>query len=211
MTYPYGNILFTDAVKQLQNTAGSRDGYVKMMENPSRQQGGQEIGPDEKAFIEARDGFYQASVSSSGWPYLQFRGGPAGFVHATGARTLAWADLRGNRQYISAGNIAQEERVALFMMDYPNRARLKMLGRAKIIDPADAPELLERLMVSKVRGHAERIIEIAVEAFDWNCPAHIPQRYTVAELDPHLGPLRDHIARLENENMRLKAKLDTEN
>ncbi len=211
MTYPYGNILFTDAVKQLQNVAGSRDGYAKMMKNPDRQQGGQEIGPDEKAFIEARDGFYQASVSSSGWPYLQFRGGPAGFVHATGARTLAWADLRGNRQYISAGNIAQEERVALFMMDYPNRARLKMLGRAKIIDPADAPELLERLMVSKVRGHAERIIEIAVEAFDWNCPAHIPQRYTVAELDPHLGPLRDHIARLENENMRLKAKLDTEN
>lgn len=207
MAYPYGDILFTEAVQQFQTVAGSRDGYAKMAQNPERCQGGQAIGPDEKAFIEARDGFYQASVSSSGWPYVQFRGGPKGFAQVTDAGTIAWEDLHGNRQYISAGNVSQEDRVSLFMMDYPNKARLKILGRARIIAPADAPDLLERLMLPGIRGHAERIIEITVEAFDWNCPAHIPQRFTVEELQPHLGPLQDHIAKLEEENARLKAEL----
>ncbi len=207
MAYPYGDILFTEAVQQFQTAAGSRDGYAKMAQNPDRSQGGQVIGPDEKAFIEARDGFYQASISSSGWPYVQFRGGPKGFVQVTGARTLAWADLRGNRQYISAGNVSQEDRVSLFMMDYPHKARLKILGRARIIAPADAPDLHERLMSPGIRGHAERIIEVTVDAFDWNCPAHIPQRFTVEELQPHLGPLQDHITKLEEENVQLKAEL----
>lgn len=210
MAYPYGDILFTEAVQQFQTAAGSREGYANMMRNPDRSQGGRDIGPDEKAFIEARDGFYQASISSSGWPYVQFRGGPRGFAQVTGARTIAWADLRGNRQYISAGNISQEDRVALFMMDYPNKARLKVLGRAKILSAAEAPDLLERLMLPEIRGHAERIIEITLEAFDWNCPAHIPQRFTVEELQPHLGPLQDHIAKLEEENARLKSQLAPE-
>ena len=208
MTYPFADILFTDDVKQLQTDAGSREGYEKMMTRSDRQQGGQTIGVDEKSFIEARDGFYQASISSSGWPYLQFRGGPAGFAKVTGERTIAWADLRGNRQYISAGNLHHEDRVALFLMDYPNRSRLKILGRAKILTLEDAPDLLEQVATPEMNGRAERIIEVTVEAFDWNCPAHIPQRFTVSELDPHLGPSRDHIAKLEAENLRLNARLD---
>ena len=138
-------------------------------------------------FIEARDGFYLASVSESGWPYLQFRGGPAGFVRVLDDQTLGYADFRGNRQYISTGNIDRDGRVALFFMDYAGRQRLKLLGRARIVDAAQSPEWVKRLEVPGYRARVERAVLIAVEAFDWNCPQHITPRYTEAEFEERSG------------------------
>ena len=131
-----------------------------------------ELGPDEIAFIRERDSFYMASVSETGWPYIQHRGGPKGFVRVIDVRTIAFADLRGNRQYISLSNVKHDDRVALIFMDYPNRARLKVLARAKIV-PAVAP--------------AERTFVLAIEAIDWNCPRHITPRYTLEEIEELLG------------------------
>ena len=127
-----------------------------------------ELGPDEIAFIRERDSFYMASINETGWPYIQHRGGPKGFVRVIDARTIAFEDLRGNRQYISKGNVEHDDRVALIFMDYPNRARLKVLARAKIV-PAVAP--------------AERIFVLTIEAIDWNCPQHITPRYTLEEIE----------------------------
>ncbi len=145
------------------------------------------LGPDERAFIAARDSFYLASVSSSGWPYVQHRGGPKGFLRVTGPSTLSFSDLRGNRQLITAGNLAGTDRVALILMDYPNRQRLKILGHARIL-PSTAG--------------AERTIEIEVVGFDWNCPAHITPRYTEAEIAEATRPLHRRIAELEEELRR---------
>ena len=131
-----------------------------------------ELGPDEIAFIRERDSFYMASTNETGWPYIQHRGGPKGFVRIIDERTVAFADLRGNRQYISLGNVKHDDRVALIFVDYPNQARLKVLARAKIL-PAEPP--------------AERIFVLAIEAIDWNCPQHITPRYTLDEIEELLG------------------------
>jgi predicted pyridoxine 5'-phosphate oxidase superfamily flavin-nucleotide-binding protein len=155
------------------------------------------LGPDEAEFIAARDSFYLASVSETGWPYVQHRGGPAGFLRVLDARTLAFADVRGNRQLVTAGNVAGDGRVALLLMDYPNRQRLKILGRAAFIDAAADPALLATLASSATRGRVERLVRIAVEAWDWNCPQHITPRYTLAEVEALAAPLRERIAELE--------------
>lgn len=138
---------------------------------------------DEREFIALRDGFYLASVSDTGWPYVQFRGGPAGFVHTPDAHTLAWADFRGNRQYISIGNISHDDRVALFFMDYPNRARLKVFGRASIADTRGHPELSAPLVMNGYRAVVERTVSVTVVSYDWNCPQHITPRFTLDEIE----------------------------
>jgi len=127
-----------------------------------------ELGPDEIAFIRERDSFYMASINETGWPYIQHRGGPKGFVRVIDARTIAFADLRGNRQYISVSNVQHDDRVALIFVDYPNRARLKVLARAKLLS-AELP--------------AERIFVLSIEAIDWNCSQHITPRFTIEEMD----------------------------
>jgi predicted pyridoxine 5'-phosphate oxidase superfamily flavin-nucleotide-binding protein len=147
-----------------------------------------ELTGDEREFIATLDGFYMASVSDTGWPYVQFRGGPPGFVHTPDERTIAWADFRGNRQYVSTGNLAHDERVSLIFMDYPNQTRLKVYGRAHILDVREHPELAESLVVPGYRAVIERAVSITVAGFDWNCPQHITPRYSVAELDAILGP-----------------------
>jgi predicted pyridoxine 5'-phosphate oxidase superfamily flavin-nucleotide-binding protein len=178
MAHRFSEILFTDAVRAAQERYGSRaQGERLLAHGPANDR----LTAAEKAFIEARDGFYLASVSESGWPYLQFRGGPAGFVRVLDAGTIGYADFRGNRQYISAGNIARDDRVALFFMDYANRQRLKLLGRARIEDAREAPELAQRLALPDYRARVERAVVISVEAFDWNCPQHITPRYTDGE------------------------------
>ena len=139
----------------------------------------------ERAFIAERDGFYLASVSSSGWPYVQFRGGPAGFVHSPDEHTLIWADFRGNRQYISTGNVAGDDRVALFFMDYPDQLRLKVFGRARFTDARGRPEAARALLVPGERGIVEQVVTVTVAAYDWNCHQHITPRYTLAELRGH--------------------------
>ena len=165
------------------------------------------LGPPERAFIAERDGFYLASVSETGWPYVQYRGGPPGFLRVVDEGTLGFADFRGNRQYITTGNVGAHDRVSLFLMDYAHRQRLKIFGRMRILDAADDPALAERLIVAGYPARVERLVTIAVEAFDWNCPQHITPRFTEAELAAALAPVRDELAALRQENARLRQEL----
>jgi predicted pyridoxine 5'-phosphate oxidase superfamily flavin-nucleotide-binding protein len=163
--------------------------------------------PDEAAFIAARDSLYIATVSETGWPYVQHRGGPPGFLKVVDETTLAFADYRGNRQYISAGNIAAGGRAALILMDYAARARLKIYARVEIV-PLDAdPALAALVAMPDYRARPERILVSRLAAFDWNCPQHITPRFTDAEIAAAARPLRDRLDALEVENAALRAKL----
>jgi len=158
------------------------------------------LGPDELAFVAARDSFYMATVTENGWPYLQHRGGPKGFLVATSRQQLAFADYGGNRQLISTGSIEATRRANLFLMDYGARRRLKILGTAEVLDARDHPGLVE--VTAPPAGHAatpERIVRIDVHAFDWNCPQHIPERFTRAQVDAITRPLQQRIRELERE------------
>lgn len=199
----FAELAFTPLVKQQQTQHGSRHLYERVEQSPDM---GDRLGPDEQAFLEDSDGFYMASTTENGWPYVQYRGGAKGFLHALDDRTIAFADLRGNRQYISVGNLQHDDRVALFFMDYPRRSRLKILGRAKVHEGTDeARKLIEQLRVPVEKTPPERAIVIRVEAFDWNCPQHITPRYTEEELAQALEPIRQRLEALEAENKRLRA------
>jgi len=152
---------------------------------------------EERDFIEARDSFYLASVNEDGWPYVQHRGGSPGFLRVVGPNQLAFADYKGNRQMLSTGNLAANDRVALFLMDYPRRERLKILGHARVEDARDQPELVARMAGPEARGVVERIFHIEVLSFDWNCPKYITPRYTAAEVEEAIAPLKARIAELE--------------
>jgi predicted pyridoxine 5'-phosphate oxidase superfamily flavin-nucleotide-binding protein len=194
MGHRFAEIAFTDTVKQMQEARGSRRSYARMESNPEPVNGA--LGPNEAAFIAARDSFYMASVSETGWPYVQHRGGPVGFVRVLDAATIGFADFRGNRQYVSVGNVMKDNRVSLFFMDYANKTRLKLFGRAELIDP-DKAETLAKLDLPDYRAAVERGVLIRVEAFDWNCPQHITERYTLAQVEEAVAPLRQRIAELE--------------
>lgn len=156
------------------------------------------LGPDEASFIAARDSFYLASVTEDGAPYVQHRGGPPGFLQVIDAGTLAFADLGGNRQLLTVGHVKRDDRVALFLMDYPGRQRLKIDGRARFSPAGEDPEFAARLAPPGVPALAvERIVRIAVTAFDWNCPKYITPRFTAAEVAEVVAPLRARIAELE--------------
>ena len=159
----------------------------------------------EVAFIAARDSFYLASVSQTGWPYIQHRGGPTGFLKVIDPSTLAFADFSGNRQYLSLGNIADDDRVALFLMDYPRRRRLKILAHMAVHDGAAAPGLATQVATPDYRGRVERVFTLRLAAFDWNCPQHIVPRFTAAEAEVAVAALRERIAVLEAENAHLRA------
>jgi uncharacterized protein len=152
---------------------------------------------DEIAFVQARDSFYMATVSENGWPNIQHRGGRAGFLRVLNPQTLAFADYRGNRQRLSTGNLAANDRVALFLMDYPQRTRLKILGHARVQDARQHPDLVKHLAESDVHGIVERLFTIEVLSFDWNCPKYITPRYTAEEIQELVGPLKQRIAELE--------------
>ncbi len=185
----YSDIAFTPPVKALQEAHGSRDHYAR---RDAPHDTAAPLGPDERAFIAERDGFYLASLSESGWPYVQFRGGPPGFLRVLAEDQLGFADFRGNRQYVTTGNVATDDRVSLFLMDHPGRRRLKMFGRMRAIDRRADPGLVTALASPGYRAVIERAFLIRVEAFDWNCPQHITPRFTIAELarDPSI---RDRI------------------
>jgi len=148
---------------------------------------------EEKTFIQARDSFYLSTVGETGWPYIQHRGGSTGFLRVLGPHTLGFADYRGNRQLISTGNIAAGSRVALFLMDYPRQTRLKVLGHARVEDARTSAAWLEQLAEPERRNVVERLFLIDVVAFDWNCPQHITPRYTLAELEHLIIPLRERV------------------
>jgi len=177
MGHKFAEIAFTSAVRDLQEVHGSRRSYARMEQGEDYND---VLGDDEAAFIGARDSFYMATVSETGWPYVQHRGGPIGFVRVLDARTLGFADFRGNRQYVSVGNLRTDDRAALFFMDYPNRLRLKLLGRVTLLEPGS--ERLGELQVADYRARVERGFIIRVEAFDWNCSQHITPRYTMEQL-----------------------------
>lgn len=193
MTARFFDTVFTSAVREAQEANGSRSSYARM-QGAARPDW---LSQKEVDFIAARDSFYLASVTETGWPYVQHRGGPPGFVKSLDERTLAFSDFRGNRQYVSLGNITADDRVALFFMDYPNRVRLKLLGHMRAVDLDADPELGAEIIDPNYKARVERAFVIDVEAFDWNCPQHITPRYTLAELEPLLEDLRARIAELE--------------
>lgn len=204
MAQNYIHTLFTEDMKNLQTTDGSRASYARMAE-------GAEGSPDtitdrEAEFIAARDSFYMASVTSDGWPYLQHRGGPAGFLKLLPGNRLGFADYRGNRQHVSEANLAADRRVSLFLIDYPNRRRLKLIGHASIVDAAADPALIAALMPEGYKAVAERAYVIDVIGFDWNCPQHITPRFTEAEIAEAMRPLTTEITQLRAEIAILRAQ-----
>jgi predicted pyridoxine 5'-phosphate oxidase superfamily flavin-nucleotide-binding protein len=152
-----------------------------------------------------RDSFYLATVTETDWPYIQHRGGPAGFLRVLDEKTIAFADFRGNRQFVSVGNLAKNDRVALILMDYAHQARLKILGHARVIELKDDPALAAKLALPGYRAKPERAFLITVDAFDWNCPQHITQRFTLADVEDAVGAMKARIAELEAEVQRLTA------
>jgi predicted pyridoxine 5'-phosphate oxidase superfamily flavin-nucleotide-binding protein len=154
---------------------------------------------DEQSFIAACDSFYMATVTETGWPYVQHRGGQPGFLSVVSPATLAFADYKGNRQMLTTGNLAVNDRVCLFLMDYPQRTRLKILGQARMEDAREHPALVAQFADPDVRGIVERVAIIEVISFDWNCPKYITPRYTAAEVEEAVAPLRQRIAELEAE------------
>lgn len=196
MARSFADIAFTPLVREFQTRMGSRGQYAALDGAEAR---GVALTELEAEFIAERDGFYQATVGQSGWPYVQFRGGPTGFLKVLDANTIAYADFRGNVQYISAGNLEGDGRIALILMDHAQRRRLKIWGRARLVDARDNEALISRIEVPTYRARVERAVLIAVEAFDWNCPQHITPRYTQAEVEAATIDLHDQIARLRAE------------
>jgi hypothetical protein len=203
----FASIAFTPAVKAVQERMGSRKAYARV--EPPRDEP-DVLGPDEEAFLAARDSFYMASISENGWPYIQHRGGPKGFVRVLDQHTLGFADYRGNRQYISVGNLSKDDRVALIFMDYPGRGRLKVFAHAALVTQADSPDTLAKLTVPGYQAHIERGILLKVEGFDWNCSQHITPRFTEGEVRESVAPLLARIEALEMENAKLRAHTGAE-
>lgn len=193
MAHRFAELAFTPNVKAEQEAQGSRPAYERFEHGADHHD---RLGPQEATFIGLRDSFYMATVSETGWPYIQHRGGPAGFLKVLDEKTIGFADFRGNRQYISVGNLKSDTRVSLFLMDYANKARLKILGCARIIDASDE-RTLQNLAIPAYRASVERGLVITIEAFDWNCPQHITPRFTVAEVEVATEPLRTRIMELE--------------
>jgi len=194
MVHKFAEIAFTPSVKEVQQEMGSRAAYTKF-EDPGDDVS-HLLSDDEVAFIQGRDSFYMATVSETDWPYIQHRGGPPGFVKVLDPTRIGFLDYRGNRQYISVGNLRKSDRVSLIFMDYTRKARLKLLGHARVADLDEATELgLE--IGDGYRAHPERAFVIEVCGFDWNCPQHITERYTVEDLRPTVKILQDQISELE--------------
>jgi predicted pyridoxine 5'-phosphate oxidase superfamily flavin-nucleotide-binding protein len=194
----FADIMFTPNVKAEQSAAGSRAGY----EDFAHRTKAREMGEDEKAFVETRTSFYISSVNEDGWPYVQHRGGNPGFVKQLSPTQLGFGDYKGNRQYVTIGNLSGETRVALFLMDYPRKARLKILGHARAVDLSDAPQLHDTVAQGGIP--ATRAILIDIVAFDWNCPKYIEPRYTEQEIETMVGP---KIKDLETRNAALQERL----
>jgi predicted pyridoxine 5'-phosphate oxidase superfamily flavin-nucleotide-binding protein len=194
MGHRFAEIAFTPAVQAQQEAHGSRASYARLAEGEARND---RLGAKEVDFIQARDGFYLSSVSETGWPYVQFRGGLPGFLRVLDERTLAWADFRGNRQYVSVGNLGGDDRVAMILMDYANRRRLKLFGRAELLEVGTDDGLAEQLAVPGYRAEVERAVRVNIAGFDWNCPQHITPRFTPDEVEQTVTPLRERVAELE--------------
>jgi predicted pyridoxine 5'-phosphate oxidase superfamily flavin-nucleotide-binding protein len=206
MTMPYGflDIAMTPSVRAAQAQMGAD----QMWDRFSGHREFDRFTANEMAFIAERDSFYMASVSETGWPYVQHRGGPPGFLKMVDDRTLAFADYRGNRQYISTGNVAANDRVSLILMDYPRRARLKIYAHVETLGLDSDAAVTEIVTDDAYRAKPERIFRLRLEAFDWNCPQHITPRFTEREIAEASRPLHERLAKLEAENVALREQLE---
>jgi predicted pyridoxine 5'-phosphate oxidase superfamily flavin-nucleotide-binding protein len=205
MAYKFLDIAATPGVRAVQTAMGSD----RMWQDFKGHREFDTFTPREAAFIARRDSFYMATVSETGWPYVQHRGGPPGFLKIVDDKTLAFADYRGNRQYISVGNLGSDDRVALILMDYASRTRLKIYAHVEVL-PTDAnPSLAELVAEPGYKAKPERILLPHLVAFDWNCPQHITPRFTEAEIAEGIRPLRERLAELEAENAALRETLAT--
>ena len=191
MATKYLDLTFTESVCRAQKQYYGNVG--KIVGAPERDL----LSQAEAEFIAARDSFYLGSISESGWPYIQHRGGPQGFLRVINETTLAFADYKGNRQLLTTGNVSVNDRVALFLMDYKNRERLKILGHARVEDAREHPELVTQITDPKMQSVVERLVFIDVVSFDWNCPKYITPRYSAEEVEEYVGPLKSRIAELE--------------
>ena len=205
MSRHYGDIAFTEDVVALQERSGSRGLYGPV--GGSRTAPADLLTSTERAYLADRDGFYLATTSSTGWPYVQYRGGPPGFLQVLDDGTLGWADFGGNLQYVSTGNVAGDDRVAMIVMDYPGQRRLKIYGHALVRDVEEVPDVARRLSDPAYPGVVERVVTVRVAAYDWNCPRHIVRRYTALELQPRVSGLIDEAESLRRENRVLREEL----
>jgi uncharacterized protein len=187
----YMQLVLTPAVQQAQDKYFGKHQVVEHAPETDA------LTADETDFIASRDSFYMATVSETGWPYLQHRGGPPGFVKVLGPNLIGFADFKGNRQLVSTGNLEITDRVTLFMMDYPHRTRLKLLGHARVLDAREHRELIEQLAPETLRKKVERLFLIQIISYDWNCPQYITPRFTAAEVEDYVAPLKARIADLE--------------
>ena len=203
MPYGFLDIALTPSVRAAQEAMGS-DG---IWQNFKGHRAFDEFTPAEAAFIAERDSFYMAAVSETGWPYVQHRGGPPGFLKVVDKKTLAFADYQGNRQYLSVGNLAADDRAALILVDYSRGARLKILAHVKVVALDADPALAALVAEPTQKAKPERILVLHLDAFDWNCPQHLTQRFTEREIAAAIQPLRDRLQALEAENAELRAKL----
>jgi predicted pyridoxine 5'-phosphate oxidase superfamily flavin-nucleotide-binding protein len=195
------DIAFTAAVKAIQARHGSRRAYARMEEGAGWETA---ITPDIAAFIAAQTSVFLGTANAEGQPYIQHRGGPAGFLHVLDDKTIGFADVQGNRQFITLGNLAENPKAHLFLIDYAHRQRVKIWGEARVVE--DDPALLEKLMPANEKSRGERVILFTVTAWDANCPKHIPQRFEAADVARSLEQRDQRIAELEREVARLKAK-----
>lgn len=202
MTHRFAELMFTPDVQAVQTRLGSRSAYARLAATEAS--GMDRLGASERNFIAARDSFYIATVNETGWPYVQHRGGPEGFLKVLDEDRIGFADYSGNRQYVTVGNLAGDDRVSLFLMDYPNRRRLKILGHATLVDASDQSALQQ--LSDHYQAKVERGMLIDVEGFDWNCPQHITPRLSESELREVLNPIRERLRALEAENVALRAR-----
>lgn len=209
MLHKWLQLASTPSVKEARARYGGAAQYARLVGtlDPDGPVRNERLGEVEKTFIGERDGFYLASVSETGWPYVQYRGGPAGFLRVLDDRTLGFADFRGNRQYVTTGNVAADDRVSLFLMDYAHQRRLKIFGHLRMADATADPKLDETVSTPGYAAVIERAAVIQIEAFDWNCPQHIEPRFTQEEFESALAPLREEIESLRAENRRLSRSL----
>jgi predicted pyridoxine 5'-phosphate oxidase superfamily flavin-nucleotide-binding protein len=198
----YAKFAFTEAIKVLQETHGSRLSYERV-EKSNVVDG---LSDNEIGFIEDRDSFYMASIGENGYPYIQHRGGPKGFVKVLDDKTIGLVDFTGNKQYISVGNIQTRPQVSIIMVSYPQKARLKLYANVRIVALEDDPALFEELDPADYKHRPERMMLFDIKAFDWNCPQHITPRYTVDEIQAAFGPQKQYIEQLEAEIARLRAE-----
>jgi predicted pyridoxine 5'-phosphate oxidase superfamily flavin-nucleotide-binding protein len=198
----YSTIAFTEAVKALQENAGSRASYARM-----EKQSHKGLTESEVEFISHRDSFYMATVGENGFPYIQFRGGPKGFLKVLDEKRLGFVDFRGNMQYVSVGNLATNNKVALILLDYPARTRLKLFAEAEIVGLKDDPALLDSLNLENYTFRPERMMILHVKAYEWNCPQHITPRYTVEEIEEVFSAQDEYVKQVEEQIKTLKSQL----